>query len=205
MKDISGAVDAIESASKAHLSRPDVHRRKKVRTDASDGQSANPDLENMCSTQRTSTTSIAGGPPPSGSAQAPLDHPDEVFTRPIHVTSNTIANPTASGVPVDTGVASHTPSDTGTLYVPFEKDEISSVVHLLKYVELFFTPLHSIYYALSGATPEMSNSVALRSSESLLFRNMLYKLFMMQTSFHTWSNSWNRHLTATMRSHIRVP
>jgi hypothetical protein len=165
MKDISGAVDAIESASKAaHLSRPDVHRRKRVRTDAIGGQSANPELEIARSTQRTSTTSLAvinGGPSPNGSAQGPLDHPDQVFTRPIHATSNIIATPTASGVPVDTGVASRTPSDTGTLNVPFEKGEISSLVHLLKYVELF-TPLHSIYDDPSVVTPEMSNSVVLR-------------------------------------------
>jgi hypothetical protein len=165
MKDISGAVDAIESASKAaHLSRPDVYRRKRVRTDAIGGQSANPELEIARSTQRTSTTSLAGvngGPSPNGSAQAPLNHPDEVFTRPIHATSNTIATPTASGIPVDTGAASRAPNDTGTLNVPFEKGELSSLVHLLKYVELF-PALQPIYDDPSVATPEMSNSVVLR-------------------------------------------
>ena len=211
MKDISAAVDAIEAASKAaHLS---VHRRKKVRTDASGGQSADLDLEiarstpRGTSTQRTSTTSatgIDGGASSNGSAQAPLDHPDEGFTRPSRATSNPIATSTASGIPINTGTASRTPSDTGTMYVPFEKGEISSLIHLLKYVELF-PALHPIYDDLSVTTPEMSNSAVLRSSENLLFRNMLYKLFMMQTLFHTWSNSWNGRQGATMMCHVRAP
>jgi len=175
----------MEAASKAaHMSRLDVHRRKKMCTDAS-GQSANLDLElarstlRGMSTQRTSTTGVTGingGASANGSAQALLGHPNEVVTRP-HATSNAIADPTTSGVPTDTGIASRTPSDTGTMCVPFEKGEISSLVHLLKYVELF-TTLHSIYDDLSGATPEMSNSVVLRSSKNLLFRTMLYNLFM---------------------------
>jgi hypothetical protein len=146
MKDIFGAVDAMEATSKAAcLSRPDVHCHKKVRTDASGGQSANLDLKIVHSAHRTSTTSIAGinsGASSNCSAQAPLDHLDEVFTQPTHVISNTIATSTASHIPINTGIASCTPSDTGTIYVPFVKDDISSLVHLLKYVVLF-TALHS--------------------------------------------------------------
>jgi hypothetical protein len=142
-KDISGAVDVIEATSKAaHQSRKDIHNGKKRRIENSGGQSFSLDHDVGPSIQRASNTSInryrglTSGTPTDGNTQPSLDHPSNVSTRRLAVL-NAIVPPGSSEVSPDNGSANRTTNDAAAIRLPFEKSDVSSLVHLLKLVEDF--------------------------------------------------------------------
>lgn len=129
-KDISGAVDAIETASKAaYQPRRGGRNGKKRRTENSLDCEAGPSM------QRTSDTNVTSTNPSqkftSGNIQSSIEPPAKVLTC-HHATSITAVTPASSSISLDNGSAHQTTTDTGTICVPIEKSDISSLVHLLK-------------------------------------------------------------------------
>jgi hypothetical protein len=123
-KDISGALDSIEAASKAAY-KP--RRRKKRRTEISLDSEASPSMQrtsNISPSSANSSRQQTSGTTSNGNIQPSPEHPDKVST--------STGVPTYSGIHLNNRSVNQTTTAAGTMCIAIETSDISSLVHLLK-------------------------------------------------------------------------